>query len=76
MSPLTRKKFKPVNNSAARDHLFHFIYLPSFENFSIFAGENKKFLSKITESLLIMRDKSSLNRNISIAPLYLFDKVF
>ena len=27
------------------------------------------------ESLLIMRDKPSLNRNINSAPLYLFDKV-
>ena len=75
MSPLTGKKFKPVNKSAACDHLFHCIYLPPFDNFSILAGENKKFLLEIKESLLIMRDKSSLNRNISSTPLYLFDKV-
>ena len=37
--------------------------------------ENEKFLLKLKESLLIMRDKSSLNRNIRSASLYLFDKV-
>ena len=33
------------------------------------------FLPLFKESLPIMRDKSSLNRNINSAPLYLFDKV-
>ena len=75
VSPLTGKKVKPVNNSAARDHLLHCNYLPSFDNFSILAHENKKFLLEIKENLLIMRDKASRNRNISSAPLYLFDKV-
>ena len=75
MSPLTGKKVKPVNDSAVRDHLPHCNYLPSFDNFSILAHENRKLLLQIKESLLIMRDKRSLNRNISSAPLYLFDKV-
>ena len=46
-----------------------------FENFSVLTKENKKFLLKLKESLLIMRDKPYLNRNIRSAPLYLFDKV-
>ena len=75
LSPLTGKKVKPINNSSVRDHLLLCDYLPSFENFSILAHENKKFLLEIKESLLIMKDKPSLNRNISSAPLYLFDKV-
>ena len=75
VSPLTKKKFKPVNNSAAHDHLLYYIYLSSFDNFSIFARENKKFLLEIKESLLIMRDKPLLNRNITSTPLYLFDKI-
>ena len=75
VSPLTGKKVKPVNNSAVRDHLLHCNYLPSCDKFSILAHESKKFLLEIKESLLIMRDKPSLNRNISYAPLYLFDKV-
>ena len=75
MSPLTGKKVKPIKNSAVRHHLLHFNYLPSFDNFSILAHENKNILLEIKESLLIVRDKPSLNRNISSALLYLFNKV-
>ena len=73
--PLTGKKVKPPNNSAIWNHLLHCNFLPSFDNFSALAHENKKYLLEIKESLLIMRDKPSLNRYISSAPLYLFDKV-
>ena len=48
--------------------LLHCNYLTSFDNF--LAHENEKFLSEIKESFLIMRDKSSLNRNISSAPIW------
>ena len=75
MSPLTGKKVKPSNNSAMCDHLLHCNFLPSFDNFSVLAHENKKYLLEIKESLLIMRDKPSLNRNINSAPLYLFDNL-
>ena len=75
MSPLTGMKVKPINNNAVRDHLLHCNYLPSFDNFSISAHKNKNILLEITESLQLMRDKPSLNRNISSAPLYLVDKV-
>ena len=74
VSPLTGKKVKPPNNSAICDHLIHCNFLPSFDSFSVLAYENK-YLLEIKESLLIMRDKPSLNRNINSAPLYLFDKV-
>ena len=50
-------------------------HLPSFDNFSVLAHENRNNLSEIKGSLLIMRDKPSLNRNINSTPLYLFDKV-
>ena len=75
VSPLTGKKVKPSNNSAICDHLLHCNFVPSFDNFSVLAYENKKYLLEIKESLLIMRDKPSLNRNINSAPLYLFGKV-
>ena len=75
MSAFTGKKVKPIKNSAVRDHLLHCNYLPSFDNFTILAHDNKKFLLEIKESVLIMSDKLSLNRNISYAPLYQFDKV-
>ena len=41
----------------------------------VLAHENKKYLLKIKESLLIMRNKPSLKRNIDSATLYLFDEV-
>ena len=74
ISPLTKKKVKP-KGSAVSDHLLLSNHSPSFENFSVLTKENKKFLLELKESLLIMRDKPSLNRNIRSAPLYLFDKV-
>ena len=43
VSPLTGKKVKPINNSAACDHLLHCKYL-TFENFTILAHENKVFI--------------------------------
>ena len=72
---LLEKTVKPIKNSAVGDHLLHCNYLPSFDNFSILAHENKKLLLEIKESLLRMTDKPSINRNISSAPLYLFHKV-
>ena len=74
ISPLTKNKVKP-KGSAARDHLLLCNHSPSFENFGVLTKENKKFLLELKESLLIMRDKPSLNRNIRSASLYLFDKV-
>ena len=73
VTPLTKKKIKPVNNRAAHDHLLYCVYLSSFDNFSIFARENKKFLLEIKESLLIMIDKPLINRNISPTPSHLSD---
>ena len=74
ISPLTKKKVKP-KGSAVSDHLLLCNHSPSFENFSILIKENKKLLLELKESLLIMKDKPPLNRNIRSAPLYLFDKV-
>ena len=75
ISPLTKKKVKPKRSSVS-DHLLLCDHSPSFENFSVLTKENKKFLLELKESLLIMRDKLSLNRNIRSAPLYLFDKIY
>ena len=75
MSPFTRMKVKPPSNSAVCNHILHFYILLSFGNFSILAHENKKYLLEIKENLLMMKDKSSLNRNIISVLFYLFDKV-
>ena len=50
VSTLTGKKVKPSNNSAICDHLLHSNFLPSFDNFSVLAHENKKYLLEIKES--------------------------
>ena len=73
ISPLTKKQVKPKNSSVA-DHLLVCNHSTSYNDFSILTRENKKSLLELKESLLIMRDKPSLNRNIISAPLYLFDK--
>ena len=69
----TRKKVKP-RGSAVSDQLFLCNHSPSFGNFSVLTIEDKKLLLELKESLLIMRNKPSLNGNIRPAPLYLFDK--
>ena len=73
ISLLTRKQVKTKNSSVA-DHLLLCSHSASYDNFSILEHESKKFLLELKESLLIMRDKPSLNRSITSAPLYLFDK--
>ena len=72
ISPLTKKHVKPKNSSVA-DHLL-FCNHSAFYDFSILVHKNKKFLLELKESLLIMRDKPSLNRNLTSATLYLFDR--
>ena len=73
ISPITRKQVKPKNSSIA-DHLLLCSYSASCDDFSILTCGNKKFLLELKENLLILRDKPSLNRNITSAPLHLFDK--
>ena len=53
----TEKMVKPSNNSAVCDHLLQCNSLPFFDNFSILAHENKKYLLEIKGSVLIMGDK-------------------
>ena len=69
ISPLTRKLVKPKNSFAA-DHLPLCNHSVSYDNFSIQTRENKKFLLELKESLLIMRDQPSLNRNVTSAPFF------
>ena len=73
ISPLTTKKIKPSKESAIRDHLLICNNVPSFDEFSILAHGNNRFVLEIKESLLIKRDKPVSNKNISSARLFLFD---
>ena len=72
MSTLTKKKVE-LKASAVINHLLLYSHSPFLENFSVLTMENKKFLLELKETLLIMRNKPSLNRDIRSALLYLFD---
>ena len=58
------KRVKPSNFSAVFDDFLHCNCLPYFENLSILAHVNKKNLLEIKESLVILRDKPSVNSNL------------
>ena len=75
ISPLLKKKVKP-KGSAVSDHLLLCNHSLSFESFSVLNKGNGKFVLELKESLLIMRDKPSLKRNIRSTSLCLFDRVY
>ena len=72
ISPLIKKQVEP--KSSVANHLLFCNHPASSEGFSILTCENKNLLLELKENMLIMRDKPSLNRNNTLAPLYLFDK--
>ena len=71
---MTKKKVKP-KAGATSDHLLLCNHLLPIKRLSVLTRENRKFVLEFIESLLIVRDKTSLNRNIRSAPVFLFDKV-
>ena len=71
----TFKKVKPSAETSIRDHLLFCNHNTLFDDFTILAQGTNKFLLEIKEGLLIKLDKPILNKNISSAPLVLFDKV-
>ena len=73
--PLTNKRVQPRKDSAVCHHLFNCNYSSTFEDFSVLCHKNKKYLLEVKESLLIMRDRTSMNRNVCSTPLYLFELV-
>ena len=73
ISHLAFKKTKPSKESLIRDHLLNCNNIASFEEFTILTKGDNKFVLEIKETLLIKRNRSILNRNISSAKLFLFD---
>ena len=75
ISHLTEKKVKIDNNklTAIQEHLLCCNYSPSFEDFSMLTWESSEFKLKITESLLIARDKPILNKADFSLPLSYFN---
>ena len=73
VSPLTGKCVK--NNSqtsAVHDHMLFCKTVVCPEDFSILANSSCNFKLEIQESILIKLLKPTLNKNISLVPLYLF----
>ena len=70
---LTDKFVKTPKKSAIFDHMLLDGHTPSFDNFSILLKESNAFKLQLKKSLLILRDKPILNRNIYSFPLELFD---
>ena len=61
--------------STVSDHLLLSNHSPSFESFRVQTKENKILVLEFRESLLIIKDKPSLNKSVRSAPIYLFDRV-
>ena len=74
ISPMTKKKVTP-KCSTVNGPLLRCNHTPSIESYSVLTKENRKVALESKESLLIMRDQSSLNRNIISAPLYLLGRI-
>ena len=74
ISHFTGKKIKTDSSKlmAIKEHLLYCSYFPSLEKFSILTIKSNDFKLKIMESLLIVRDKSVLNKVDSSLPLELF----
>ena len=53
MSRFKFKKIKPSKESAIRDHSLNCNNIPSFEEITILANKNSKFVLEIKERLLI-----------------------
>ena len=73
VSTLTRKKSKAKLSTVIKDHMLFCDHAVSLEDFKILASSKSEFHLKIKESLLILCDKTELNRNEKYLPLYLFD---
>ena len=73
ISPLANRRIQPRKDSSVRHHLLNFNYSGTIEYFSVLCHENKKCTLKLKESLIIMRDRPSMNRNIRSTFFYLFE---
>ena len=74
ISPLTFKKMGPPKESSIRDHLLQCGNNTSFDELSILAHGNNKYLLEIKESIFIKHDLPFLNKNIRSTALHLFDQ--
>ena len=75
ISSLTFKKTRQPKESSIRDQLLQCDNNTSFDELSILAHGNNKYLLEIKESIYIKRDQPFLNKNIRSTTLHLFDTV-
>ena len=61
ISPLTNKRVQPRKDSSVCHHLLNCNYSATFEDFSVLCHEHKKYFLELKESLLIIRDRPSMN---------------
>ena len=73
ITPLTGKLVKTSKKSAVFDYMLLDGHKASFDNFSILLKEKTSFKLRLKESLLVSRDKPTLNKNIYSFLLELFD---
>ena len=80
--PLIFKNVKLSVENSIGDQLLLYSHYPSvspaappFDDFIVLVQTTNMFLGEIKESLLIKHDKPILNKNISFAPLFSFEKV-
>ena len=74
ISPLTFKKTKPSKESAIPDYFLNCNNILSFEQFTILANGNNKFVFEITERLLIKRDRPTSNKSLVLLNFFFLTK--
>ena len=73
ISNLTEKPVKNMKESTVSDHCLQCDSVISFDDFDVLATDTNNFRLLIKESLLIKRDKPTLNGTIKSFPLKFFD---
>ena len=61
ISSLINKRLQTRKDIAFCHHLVNYIFLPTFENFSVLCHENKKYLLELKECFIAMGDRPSMN---------------
>ena len=67
---------QPRKDCVACHHLLNCNYSPASQGCSVLSHETKKYLLEPQKCLFIMLDRQSMNKNICLTPLYLFECVF
>ena len=72
VSPRKGKIIKGTFSNSVRDHMLECDHIVTWDNFKVLERVSNHWLLEIKESLLIKRDKPSLNKNIYSQELLLF----